>query len=998
MIGESFTNSKRRLECLERKLDKNPILKERYHAFISEFIELGHMRKISVDEPEPSTVCYIPHHAVQKESSTTTKVRSVFDASAKTSSGFSLNDSLLVGPVIQDELLDIVIRFRRHKVVLLADIEKMYRQVEIHPDDRALQRVLWRFNKSDPITKYEMTTVTYGLSPSSFLATRTLHKLAEDEGELFPLASSALKQDFYMDDFIRSEEEISSATKLRKEMDELLNRGCFHLRKWCSNFPEVLEGVLPENLANPTTKTFDPEEAVKALGITWEPASDQFRFDVKPFAMDDGPTTKSRILSVIAQLYDPLGLIAPVVVRAKILMQLLWTIPIDWNDEVPLEIRTVWQHFVEELTLLSNFHISRFAFDVGEVQLHCFSDASESAYGTCIYARTAKTNGAVKVMLITSKSRVAPLKKRSIPRLELCAAQLGARLTSRVITALKLKSVATFYWTDSTVVVHWLRSPPQTWKTFVSNRIADIQTLTNSSSWLHVPGVDNPADLVSRGMTVPQFLCSKKWIHGPDWLGGEEKNWPTRNTAEAALPDVENERKSTTFLIQSPSAPNPLFNRSSTYNRLLRSTAYCLRFIRNAMKGQRNPSITLAPKEIEAARDCLVKVVQAECFKAELLLLQKGKPVARSSSLKLLNPFVDSSGIIRVGGRLKLSTESYTTKHQILLPGFHRFTRLLLLSYHRKLIHGGISLTLGVVRNEYWPTNGRRAVRSVIRTCYRCTRASPRTLQQPAGQLPLARVSPSRPFASTGIDYCGPVFVKSIFRKSAPTKAYIALFVCFSIKAVHIELVGDLSTNSFLSALQRFIGRRGKPSHIYSDNATNFVGAKNELHALYRMLSNTNEVNRISTSLANEGIQWHTIPPRAPNFGGLWEAGVKVAKKHLLRQLGSTSLLYEDLVTILVQIEGAMNSRPLAPLSEDPNDIQAITPNHFLIGSPLQALPHPDMTTQKQQLFWYHWQTEYLKELQRLSTSNPLRVELKIGQVMILQDQLQPLYGGHWFA
>ncbi|XP_062703605.1 uncharacterized protein LOC134286057 [Aedes albopictus] len=340
IIGESFLTSKRRLEGLERRLDSNPNLKERYHAFIAEFIELGHMREVPDGEPEPPTACYIPHHAVQKESSSTTKVRSVFDASAKTSSGFSLNDALLVGPVIQDELLDIVIRLRRHKVVLLADIEKMYRQVEIHPDDRSLQRVLWRFNKSDPITKYEMTRVTYGLSPSSFLATRTLLQLAEDEGDSFPLASSALKQDFYMDDFIRSEETIWKATQLRKEMDELLSRGCFPLRKWCSNCPEVLEGVPPENLANPSSPSFDPDEAIKALGISWEPATDQFRFIVGPFSVDK-PITKSKILSVIAQLYDPLGLIAPVVVSAKILMQLLWTISIDWNDEVPLEIRTI---------------------------------------------------------------------------------------------------------------------------------------------------------------------------------------------------------------------------------------------------------------------------------------------------------------------------------------------------------------------------------------------------------------------------------------------------------------------------------------------------------------------------------------------------------------------------------------------------------------------------------------------------------------------------------
>ncbi|XP_055613757.1 uncharacterized protein LOC129760180 [Uranotaenia lowii] len=1003
MIGESFSNAKARLISLERKLDKNPILKERYHTFMAEFIQLGHMREVPVDDPEPTVVCYLPHHAVLKESSTTTKVRSVYNASAKTSTGFSLNDSLRVGPVIQDELFDILLRFRKNLVVLLADIEKMYRQIVLHPDDRPLLRLLWRFSPNDPITKYEMTTVTYGLGPSSFLATRTLHQLADDESASFPLAAASVKRDFYMDDFVRSEETISTAIQLRKEMDELMSRGGFSLRKWCSNFPEVLEGVPPENLAHPSTENPEPGEVVKVLGISWEPEHDLFYFKFAPFSTD-GKITKNRILSVIAQLYDPLGLIAPVVVRAKIFIQQLWLMSIEWNEEVPNEIRTRWEDFVKDLSSLAEFRIPRFAFDRGEVQLHCFTDASESAYGACIYARTEKANGEVKVVLLAAKSQVAPLQKRSIPRLELCAAQLGARLSTRVVDTLDLKSAPIYYWTDSMVVIYWLRAPSQTWKTFVANRVADIHILTKNSSWQHVPGVNNPADVVSRGLTVHQLLTCKLWTHGPDWLGRGEEYWPKLKIPRTTNIDGDTEHKTTTLLIQNPPPLNPLFTRSFSYNRLLRTTAYCLRVSRKARKELKESTLILTPTELESARDCLVKLVQAECYHTELSFLRKGKPVPKKSTLRLLNPFVDASGIIRVGGRLKLSMETFSTKHQILLPGFHRFTRMLLLSFHDKLVHGGIALTLGVVRNEYWPTNGRRAVRSVIRTCFRCTRANPKPLKQPIGQIPLARVTPSRPFASTGIDYCGPVFVKSPNRKSAPTKAYIALFVCFSTKAVHIELVGDLSTASFLSALQRFVARRGKPEYIYSDNATNFIGARNELHALYEMFSSPKETDRIATALATEGIQWKMIPPRAPNFGGLWEAAVKVAKKHLVRQLGSTSLLYEDLVTILSQIEGAMNSRPLAPLSEDPNDFEAITPSHFLIGSQPQALPHPDLKDvpenrlknryqviqQKQQLFWYHWQTEYLKELQRQSTTNPQQVNLKIGQVMILQDDLLP--------
>ncbi|XP_055522867.1 uncharacterized protein LOC129717047 [Wyeomyia smithii] len=356
-------------------------------------------------------------------------------------------------------------------------------------------------------------------------------------------------------------------------------------------------------------------------------------------------------------------------------------------------------------------------------------------------------------------------------------------------------------------------------------------------------------------------------------------------------------------------------------------------------------SVVLSVDELNVAKTTLIKLVQREAFGDEIKQLAAGNQLFKRSSLRLLNPFLDMAGVMRVGGRLRLSDEGYDFKHPILLPGFHYFTRLLLMSIHLKTLHGGVSLTLAVTRNEFWPTNGRRAVRNTIHKCYRCIRANPQPIKQPIGQLPHARVSPSRPFSITEIDYCGPVFVKTPGRKASPIKAYIAIFVCFSTKAVHIELVGDLSTASFMSALRRFIARRGCPQEIFSDNGTNFAGAKIELHGLYQMLKNRTENNRIANSLATEGITWHSIPPRAPNFGGLWEAAVKVAKTHLRRQLGNTTLYYEDL-EMFVQL--------------------------------------------RVQQFWCRWRSEYLKELQRQSYINPEKVNLKVGQLVILKDQLMP--------
>ncbi|XP_055585541.1 uncharacterized protein LOC129738386 [Uranotaenia lowii] len=1002
MLGNSFGNATRRFLNLERKLERNVDLKLKYHIFLKEFLLLGHMRKLDSNDVDPPTTFYLPHHAVMKESSTTTKLRCVFDASAKTNTGFSLNDTLLVGPVLQDELICLLIRFRKHKIALLADIEKMYRQIDIHPEDRALQRIVWRFDKQEPISKFELTTVTYGLAPSSFLATRTLKQLADDEGHSFPLAARALVEDMYMDDFISGAATATQAKQLRIEMDELTSRGGFPLRKWCSNANQALEGIAPENLATQTIRKFDPEETIKILGISWEPLTDKFRFDFCP-QMNKGPITKRNMLSNIARLYDPLGFVAPIVVRAKVMLQQIWTLSLDWDDEVPLELQNSWTRYLEELPFLSNLRIDRHAFFDQNIELHSFADASETAYGACVYGRSIGPNGEVKVSLLAAKSRVAPLQKRSIPRLELCAAYDAAKLHKKVHDALKLNISSSRFWSDSMVVLHWIRSPASNWKTFIANRVAEIQQLSHGSNWYHVPGSSNPADLVSRGVSVDQLLSSDLWTKGPSWLQQGEENWPSQSFSMPDWSDQLLERKLTTLVAQAPPPPSPIITRFSSYHRMVRVIAYCFRFSQLTREKTRPESSSLSVQELERAKFALITIVQHECYDEEIRRLQKGEFVSNKSSLKLLNPFLDPSGIVRVGGRLRNSREPFEKKHPILLPGFHHFSRLLIMSYHRRLVHGGISLTLATIRSEYWPINGRRAVRSVLRTCFRCARVDPQPINQPVGQLPSPRITPGRPFLATGIDYCGPVFIKSPNRRAGPTKGYVALFVCFRTKAVHIELVGNLTTDAFLAALRRFMSRRGYPQHIYSDNATNFCGAKSELNALFKMFHNRADVENIQSSLAAVRIVWHLIPPRAPNFGGLWEAAVKVAKKHLLRQVGSSSLYYEDLVTTLAQIEACMNSRPLCPLSDDPNDFEALTPGHFLIGAPMMTLPDPDykevpinrlgryeLIQQRTQHFWNRWTNEYLVELHRYTTTDPKQVTLKVGQIVILRDQLLP--------
>ncbi|XP_053685671.1 uncharacterized protein LOC128735203 [Sabethes cyaneus] len=1009
MLGESKTNTMQRFVRLEKRLERNPKLKQDYHEFIQEYLNLGHMRLIEVEDNDVSKAYYLPHHPVIKEASTTTKMRVVFDGSAKTSTGYSLNDALRVGPVIQDDLFTQILRFRTYPIALVSDIAKMYRQVLVHQDDRPMQRIFWRFSSAEPIRIYELSTVTYGLAPSSFLATRTLQQLATDEGNAYPLGGPALRNNFYVDDFIGGAQTIEEAIQLRTELADLLSKGGFILRKWSSNKLAVLQGLDETQIATKSTVRFSPNETIKALGICWEPEADLLRFDSNVTSHVCSPTKRS-ILSNIAKLYDPLGIIAPIVVRAKILMQELWLLSCKWDDPVPETIRQKWESFHSELTNISSYRVPRYAFLLeSKVQLHTFADASEAAYGACSYIRCEDSKGNVKIQLLASKSRVAPLKRLTVPRLELCAAVLAAHLHDRVRGAIGMNVVQSYFWSDSAVTLQWLQSPPNVWQTYVAHRVAEIQHFTSGCVWYHIAGKENPADLVSRGMSVPDFLVNDLWKQGPRWLVYPEHDWPISEPPSVPenLLECKSIAKISAFVQETHM--HPWFLRWSSYTKMLHVIAYCMRFVANIRAKTRtqpqsmaSASRALSVEQTRKASLFLVKLVQKEAFANEIKILEKKESLPNGSKFRLLSPFIDEERVLRVGGRLNLSQLPYQTKHPVLLPDAHPFTRLLAEHYHVKMLHGGGRHLLTAIREEYWPLQGRRLARSVVRNCFRCNRFNPVPIQQTIGQLPASRVIPSMPFNVTGIDYAGPVYLNPVHRRAPAEKAYFCVFVRFATKAVHIELASDLSTQAFLCAFRRFIARRGRPAHVHSDNGKNFEGAKNEMARLFNMLESPIEQEKIGAFCIKEGITWHLTPPKAPHFGGLWEAAVKTAKRHLFRQLGASRLSFEDMSTILAQIEAQMNSRPLLPLSEDPNDLLALTPGHFLVGTSMNALPDPDvshvpinrldhyhklqMYTQK---FWEHWKREYLQELQRDTKHRSLPEKIQPGQMVIVVDELQ---------
>ncbi|XP_038122414.1 uncharacterized protein LOC119771097 [Culex quinquefasciatus] len=1003
MVGESRNMAVRRLMQLERRLGKDESLRKRYNEAIQAYLDQDHMKVVSEEElkGDKRLECYLPHHPVFKESSTTTKIRPVFDGSAKTTSNFSLNEALMVGPVLQDPLFDLVLRFRKKQVALVADIEKMYLQVKVHPDDTPLQRILWRPSPSEPIRTYEMLRVTFGLAPSSYLATRCMQQLAQDEGEVYSRAKEALFRDFYVDDFIGGADSEEEALLLRQELEQLLPKGGFRLRKWVSNATGALAGLAADDLGTQTTLSFDQEQ-VKTLGINWQPGPDVLGIDVTGLSVN-GQWTRRKVYSVIAQLWDPTGITAPVISWAKIRMQLLWVATQGWDDPLRPDLAGRWTEFYQQLPELSKISVDRCAFveNPVHVEFHVFADASEAAYGACIYARSISQSGLVKISLLAAKSRPAGLKKVTLARLELCAALMAARLYRKVVQALKMEGTESWFWSDSTVVLAWLRSPSYVWPTFVANRVSHIQELTKGHRWNHVKGTENPADLVSRGVMPKDLVGLRLWFYGPKWLESFEEYWSRVKHLEVDEPAEELlEKRKNVLIVSASPEPHPLIDRYGCYWKLLRITAYCVRFIRRCQRRKqppRTPFLTVG--DLKEAKFALVRGVQQEPFAVEIKALANHRLVPAHSSLKLLNPFLDQHGILRVGGRLGLAGEAYSTRHPMILPSSNVFTRQMAVAYHVTSLHSGPRMTLAQIRHEFWPLNGKQLATYTFRNCVRCFRTNPALVKQPPGQLPKPRTTPSRAFTVTGVDYCGPVYLKPVHRRAAAQKAYIAVFVCFSTKAVHLELVGDLTTAAFLAALRRFVSRRGLPSEIHSDNGLNFQGASNHLRELYELLRDTKVITEITSEASRRGIEWKFIPPRAPNFGGLWEAAVKSAKTSLVRVLGQRQLSFEDMATVLTQIEAAMNSRPLTPLSEDPDELDVLTPGHFLAGSSLLAIPDPDYTDvptnrlqhyqQLQQLVqqhWKRWRREYISQLHNQNQKFPQATQLKAGQMVILKE------------
>ena len=980
-----------------KRLAKTPNLLMVYNSIIVEQEARGFIERVKSTDNE-SSIHYIPHHAVEKDSPTT-PIRIVFDCSCRQSSGYPcLNDCLLIGSPCVSDICSVLVRFRSHRFGVSTDIEKAFLHVRLHPDDRDYTRFFWLTDPTDVSSQfciYRFNVVPFGATSSPFMLNAVLQYHLQQQNTA---VSDDMRSNLYVDNVITGGATEQAVISYYREARAIMSSANMNLRSWSSNSTELMTIAAQDNVS-------DDSQSVNILGLRWNPTTDKLSLAAKPTILaHDHLVTKREVLQDLSKIFDPLGLAAPVVIRAKILMQKLWIHKVAWDEPLDEEIHKEWIDVASDLKSVTQLSVSRRYFSSAFVQpvLHSFADASLKAYGAVVFL----TQGD-EVSFIVAKSRVAPLKELTLPRLELMAALVATRLTHFVVKAIPLKDPSIFVWSDSQIVLHWVNSRKQL-PTFVRHRITEIQSLLPTAEWKYCPTLENPADLLTRGITTEALMSSTLWQHGPAWLTTPNR-WPSFD--QPILPPLlVAAAVATEFVPAEPITPTVglhcviMLYRFNTLSKLLRVTAYVFRFIDNvrAQPDHRRYG-PISAMEFTTVRFKWVKDVQQDVYKKEianLKLVARQPKTSRLLLVRQLRLFLDEHEFLHCGGRIHNAPVSKTTKFPYLIPPRHRFSYLIVHDVHVTLHHAGTGATLTALRQTYWIPAARQYIKSILRHCVTCLRVIGQPYSAPdPPPLPSLRTQDVHPFTYTGVDFTGALYVK---RAEQEVKVYLCLFTCATTRAVHLEIVPDLSTETFLLAFRKFAGRRSLPKLMISDNGSTYMSAAEELRLLM-------EKTEVKEELGRRGVTWQFIPKRAPWYGGFWERLVGLTKTTIKKVLGRRHVSLQTLETIVVEIEAILNDRPLTFVSSEMGDPEPLTPAHLLHGRRITCLPHEmvdvdeltdptfgNATSMRKSAntqaaiirdFQTRWRHEYLTSLREHHKTSGNNIQLvKKGDVVLIHD------------
>ena len=1012
ILPDNLCMAEHRMKSLKRKLDRDPKMKTDYVASIEGSLAKGHAEVVPEAEllRSDGKVWRVPHHGVRHP--TKDKHRVVFDLKA-TYMGTSPNEHLLQGPDLTNSLLGTLLRFRLGEHAVTADIKEMFMQVRVPRAERDYFRFLWWMNgdTSKPLYECRMLSHPFGARSSPGCVNFALKKTAEDHGEKYgQAAAQVIQRNFYVDNLLKAMDDEAECIDLVKNVRLLCEAGGWRLNQWTSNNKRILASIPASEIdasIAPLDLNKDELPSERALGTFWSMEEDSFFFKL---SLKQKPITRRGLLSTVYGIYDILGLISPIIVTAKMLLQSLCKSKVGWDAPIGDEMSAQWSAWLEGLSRLEEFKIRRNIApkSFGKIvswQLHHFADASQFGYGTATYLRVVNEHGEVHCVLIMSRARVAPLKGSTIPRLELTAALIIAQLDHKLREELDLDLLPSVFWTDSTTVLKYLHNERARYHTFVANRVGLIRELTSVEAWRYVDTASNPADYASRGMKVEEFLACEMWTSGPGFLLLDEEHWPTMpvDVKIASLDgDVEVRREPLhcEVLADVPTAFDVIVESTSSWQRLVRTVGWLRRFVAwlrhrvASKKGLTGTSCAVGPLTVAETRDSaevIWKIEQIKYFQAEVVSLSKGRQVRRTSPLLRLQPVL-KDGLLRVGGRLSRSELEAEAKNPIILPSKSTAVRLMATSIHEAFAHAGQNFVVAVLRHKYWIVHSNRLVRSITRNCVKCKKIAAKPMTQIMADLPQERMTAGRPFECTGTDCFGPFQVR-IGRSTV--KRWGAVFTCMASRAVHIEVLSTMETDSFVNALRRFLSRRGHVRKIFSDNGTNLVGTEKLLKDELKKLNAT----AITREMETRGVEWHFNPPHASHFGGAWERQIRSIRR-VLNGLGLVQVMSDEtLCTLMCEAEAVLNARPLTRVMDDPEEVRPLTPGMLLTQDgapgPVTVTDRLDLYAKARwrqvqylaDLFWKRWSREYLSNLQARQKWTIERHNLKEGDIVLLLDE-----------
>ncbi|XP_055632470.1 uncharacterized protein LOC129772961 [Toxorhynchites rutilus septentrionalis] len=880
----------RRFHCLENRMKKQPELAAVLRAKIDDYRKKGYIRKLSDEELQQpqKRVWYLPLFPVFNPNKPG-KVRIVWDAAAKTN-GISLNSMLLKGPDLLTPLDYVLYRFREFRVGLSGDIKEMYLQMLMSKRDQHCLRVLWCDDSTGEPSTYVTQVMPFGTCCSPSWAQYIKNFNASKFEIQYPAAAHAIIRQHYVDDMLVSVESDDIAIRLAKDVKFIHAQAGFDMRNWVSNSQEVIEAMMEQTTDEKNLNIGSELGTEKVLGMWWCTATDNFTYKLSAKHNRDllagaRKPTKREVLSTLMAVFDPLGLISNVLVYLKVLFQEIWRTGIDWDDVIPKSLNEKWEKWLEILPKVQDVRIPRCYRSLISlnpeitIQLHTFVDASLSGFAAVVYLRFEQGSN-VECAIVGAKTRVAPLKFLSVPRLELQAAVIGVRLADRITKSLSYTINRRFFWSDSRDVLCWIQSDHRRYSQFVAARISEILETTEMTDWRYIGTKENVADDATKWERLPDLTEGSRWFKGPSFLGESSASWPAD---PYRVSSTSEELRANLFHHVEVPVPAIDVHRFSRWRVLLRATAIVLRISHNfrcvITKNPRRDGQTTAD-ELRAASNLLFRQAQAESFPEELGILlsteTSKKSLMKSSSIYSLNPFLDEHYVLRMHGRISACKyASMDARNPIILPHNHHVTWLVVKNHHERYHHRNHNTVLNELRQVYRIPRLRRLYQKIRAGCQVCRndKATPRP--PPMGDLPEARLAAfTRPFSFIGVDYFGPLTVV-VGRRTE--KRWGVLVTCLTVRAIHLELAHSLSADSCIMALRNMMARRGVPIKIYSDRGTNFTAASKELRVALQEMNQEAVIREI----VSPDTEWVFLPPASPHMGGSWERLVQTVKKNL---------------------------------------------------------------------------------------------------------------------